>query len=48
MRVGVDYYTFSLGVFAYVIFGMNASPWWFALMIVLDLLYYAYTRNEVL
>jgi len=39
------YFFASLGVFAHAVFVCGFTPWYFALMIVLDLLYFAYTVN---
>lgn len=39
------YYFVSFSAFTYVIFWKGASPWFFALMVLLDLLHHAYTIN---
>ena len=33
----------TLAIFSYVVFVMNAQPTWFVFMVVLDVLFYAYS-----
>jgi uncharacterized membrane protein YjjP (DUF1212 family) len=38
------YSVFSLGIFCYAVFKLNFSPWYFALMIFVDLIYHSYLK----
>lgn len=41
----IIYHVVSLGLFSFYIFVLDKNPWWFALMIVLDLLFNSYTKR---
>lgn len=39
------YYFMSFGVVSYAVFWLNASPWYFALVVLMDLIYFGITSN---
>lgn len=41
------YHAISLAIFSYAIFWMDKNPWWFALMILLDLLFNSYAKTRL-